>query len=117
MSDFADSIYTLLQLVPKGKVTTYKLIAEALHTHAYQAVGQVLRRNPNAPAVPCHRVVTSRGTIGGFMGKRKGRAIQDKIRLLTSEGVMIHDGTVVDFQKRLFQFPSLPKSKCDAADK
>jgi O-6-methylguanine DNA methyltransferase len=49
--------------------TTYGQIARKLNTKAYRAVGNACRKNPYAPRVPCHRVVRSDGTIGGFGGK------------------------------------------------
>ena len=90
--------------IPKGKVTTYALIAKKLHTKAYQAVGNACRQNPYAPRVPCHRVVKSDGTIGGFAGKTKGKTVQNKIELLRREKVRVRDGKIVDFEKVLFKF-------------
>jgi methylated-DNA-[protein]-cysteine S-methyltransferase len=52
MKPFAHKVYDLLRKVPKGRVTTYKEIAHALETRAYQGVGQAMRRNPYAPEVP-----------------------------------------------------------------
>jgi len=52
MNSFAEKAYDLLKKVPKGRVTTYKEIAHALGTKAYQGVGQVMRNNPYAPEVP-----------------------------------------------------------------
>jgi O6-methylguanine-DNA--protein-cysteine methyltransferase len=52
MKSFADKAYDLLRKVPKGRVTTYKEIAHALDTRAYQGVGQIMRKNPYAPEVP-----------------------------------------------------------------
>ncbi len=98
---FADKVYDELRKVPLGKVTTYKLLAEKLGTKAYRAVGQVLRNNPFAPEVPCHRVVSSDGKIGGFMGDRVGESINKKIELLKSEGVEVAHGRVVNFQRVL----------------
>lgn len=57
-------------------------------------MGQALRCNPYAPVVPCHRVVKSDGSIGGFMGEVKGEAIQRKIALLKEEGVKIKENKV-----------------------
>jgi O6-methylguanine-DNA--protein-cysteine methyltransferase len=68
---------------------------------AYQAVGQVLKNNPYAPEVPCHRVVRSDGHIGGFMGKTDGGEINRKINLLKSEGVEVRQGLVVNFRNIL----------------
>ena len=90
--------------IPKGKVTTYALIAKKLHTKAYQAVGNACRENPYAPRVPCHRVVKSDGTIGGFAGKTKGKTVRNKIELLRREKVRVKDGKIVDFEKVLFKF-------------
>jgi methylated-DNA-[protein]-cysteine S-methyltransferase len=52
MKTFADRAYDLLRKVPEGRVTTYKEIAHALKTRAYQGIGQVMRKNPYAPEVP-----------------------------------------------------------------
>ena len=99
---FAEEIYQLLREVPKGKVTTYKILAEKMSTKAYRAVGQALRHNPYAPEVPCHRVVRSDGSIGGFMGKTTGMEIERKIKMLKAEGIEVKDGKIVDFSRRLF---------------
>lgn len=76
MTPLAKQTYALLKKVPRGRVTTYKALAEALGTRSYRAIGQFMRTNPHAPMVPCHRVVAADGTIGGFMGKRSGKKIQ-----------------------------------------
>ncbi len=101
---FADEVYKILKSVPKGQVTTYKVLGEKLGTKAYRAVGQALKHNPYAPEVPCHRVVRSDGSIGGFMGKTSGEEIQQKIRLLRAEGVVVKRGKIVGFPKKLCLF-------------
>ena len=105
-NSFNEKIYALLKKVPKGKVTTYKALAEALGTRAYRAAGQAMRCNPYAPQVPCHRVVASDGRIGGFMGKNnpESKEVKKKIRMLRKEGVGIIGNHVFDFEKRLFYF-------------
>jgi len=90
--------------IPRGKVTTYRLIAKKLKTNAYRAVGNACRNNPYAPKVPCHRVVKSDGTIGGFAGKTSGKTVKKKIELLRREGVKVRDGRIVGFEKVLFKF-------------
>ncbi len=95
---FAEKVYEELRKVPKGKVTTYKLLAEKLGTKAYRAVGSALKNNPYAPEVPCHRVIKSDGKIGGFMGKIGGEEVARKIVLLRNEGVEILGGKV-DLEK------------------
>jgi methylated-DNA-[protein]-cysteine S-methyltransferase len=101
---FADRVYAQLKAVPKGKVTTYKDLAHSLGTGAYRAVGQALRTNPYAPRVPCHRVVASDGKIGGFFGTTSGEPVQRKIALLQKEGILVHEGRVVDFERKRYVF-------------
>jgi len=101
---FADKVYTLCKKVPKGKVTTYKELAKALGTKAYRAVGQAMRHNPYAPIVPCHRVVASDGTMGGFGGQTHGPNIRSKIRMLEKEGVRVIGGKIHNFERILHRF-------------
>ena len=91
---FAEMVYALCRTIPAGKVTTYKALARALGTSSSQAVGQALKRNPYAPLVPCHRVIKSDGSIGGFKGKIVGTEIEEKVRLLEREGITISQGMV-----------------------
>lgn len=84
-NSFKEKVYFVTSKIPCGKVTTYKSIAKILKTSP-RAVGQALKRNPNAPIVPCHRVIKSDGTLGGYNGKLNSKK---KIKLLKSEGVKI----------------------------
>ena len=104
--NFNEEVYSLLKKVPKGKVTTYKMLAEALGTKAYRAVGQAMRCNPYAPKVPCHRVVKSDGSIGGFSGSTdpNGKEIKTKINMLRKEGVKVNYNRIIDFEKILHEF-------------
>lgn len=101
---FEERVWKFMEKIPKGKVTTYGLIARKLNTNAYRAVGNACRENPYAPRVPCHRVVKSDGTIGGFGGKTSGKTIEKKIQLLRKEGVEVRNRKIVDFEKVLFKF-------------
>jgi len=100
---FNEKVYTLLKKVPKGKVTTYKSLAEALGTKAYRAVGRAMRCNPYAPEVPCHRCVASDGSIGGFSGKwdSNSKEVKRKIRMLRREGIGIKKNKISNFSKTL----------------
>ena len=120
---FNEKCYEILKKVPKGKVTTYKEIANFLHTKAYRAVGNAMNKNPDGYAispeairnrhsairgdskrtsgfflVPCHRVVKSNGEVGGFASGKK-----NKIRLLRQEDIEIKDNKI-DLDKYLFKF-------------
>jgi methylated-DNA-[protein]-cysteine S-methyltransferase len=86
---FNEKVWALTCRVPAGSVTTYRDIAEALGTRAYQAVGQALNRNPHAPTVPCHRVVAARGHLNGFAG-----GLAKKVALLEAEGVAVENDRV-----------------------
>lgn len=68
-SKFQFQVYQLCSQIPLGYVSTYKKIAQILHSSP-RAVGQALRNNPFSPvAVPCHRVIESNFFIGGYRGK------------------------------------------------
>ena len=96
-SQFDLRCYDILCQVPRGKVATYELIAHALGSKGSRAVGNAMNRNPFAPKVPCHRVVRSDGSIGGYAG---GPA--KKRSMLTREGVAIKNGKVEDLAGSLF---------------
>ena len=96
--NFNKRVWNICKKIPKGKVSTYKEIAEALKTKAYRAVGNALNNNPYAPKVPCHRVINSNGNIGGF-----AKGIKSKIKLLEKEGIKIKNNKVIDFKKVLYK--------------
>lgn len=90
-----ERLWLLLKQIPRGKVTTYKILAKNLGTHP-RAVGRMLNSNPHPVIVPCHRVVRSDGGIGGYkFGIRK------KFALLEKEGVGT-EGKKIDLDKFLF---------------
>ena len=82
-------VYELCKRIPKGKVSTYKDIAEALDSKAYRLVGQALRCNPYAPEVPCHRVVGFDGSLVGFAS-----GVKERERMLREECVEVVGGKV-----------------------
>lgn len=85
ITDFQRRVYLELLKVPRGSTITYGELARRIGCRSAQAVGQALKRNPFAPAVPCHRVVAADGSIGGFGGHRDGEYIERKRRLLEQE--------------------------------
>lgn len=90
ITPFEKRVYTTLLQVPPGSFTTYGALAAHLSSSP-RAVGNAMRRNPFAPAVPCHRVVASGGVLGGFKGKwpKDGECdtLVEKRGLLRGEGV------------------------------
>ena len=100
---FAEKVLKLTEKIPKGKVTTYRIIANKLGTRAYRAVGSALKHNQYPVVVPCHRVVKSDGSVGGYDGLRES---SEKVKLLMNEGIAISDGKILDFENVLFCFES-----------
>ncbi|MCF7843787.1 MGMT family protein [Candidatus Gracilibacteria bacterium] len=81
---FTETVYEMVSKIPKGKVLTYKEVANLVgNSRAYRAVGNILNKNNN-PDIPCHRVIRSDGEIGGY---NKGNT--EKVRRLKEEGVII----------------------------
>jgi methylated-DNA-[protein]-cysteine S-methyltransferase len=87
ITEFQRRVYDATRRIPRGKVTTYGYLANAIGSCSSRAVGQALKVNPFAPEVPCHRVIRSDLTIGGFSGALKGPQIERKKALLREEGV------------------------------
>jgi len=102
--NFDERVWKLMETIPRGRATTYGQIARKLNTKAYRAVGNACRKNPYAPRVPCHRVIRSDGTVGGFGGKTSGKTVEEKTRFLRKENVKVKNGKIVDFEKVLFKF-------------
>lgn len=66
-TEFQISIWQALQRIPAGKTTTYAKIAEAIgRPKAVRAVGTAIGANPIAYLIPCHRVIRTDGSMGGF---------------------------------------------------
>ena len=87
ITPFQRKVYLALLDVPRGATISYKELGERIGCKSAQAIGQALKRNIFAPDVPCHRVIASDGSIGGFHGERRGEMIDKKLKLLQSEGV------------------------------
>jgi methylated-DNA-[protein]-cysteine S-methyltransferase len=84
VTSFAQHVYDIVRKIPKGKTLTYRQVATAAgRPRAFRAVGNILNKNRD-PKVPCHRVVRSDGTTGGYAwGATKKR------RRLKQEGAKI----------------------------
>ena len=89
--DFYQQVYKHVASIPKGKITTYGRIAQALNNpKAVRAVGSALARNPHGPyKVPCHRVVSSKLHVGKFMNQDDDLINNWKTRMLQEEGISI----------------------------
>lgn len=84
ITPFQLAVYRVVAKIPRGSTMTYAEVAQAIgKPRAARAVGNALNKNPFAPRVPCHRVIRSDGTLGGFAS---GTAA--KRALLRREGVV-----------------------------
>jgi methylated-DNA-[protein]-cysteine S-methyltransferase len=93
-------VYKKLLQVPKGQITTYGELANAVGLkNGQRAIGKIMNKNPYPAIVPCHRVVNSNGKIGGYAYGEKV-----KTNMLTKEGIKIKKGKILDFENRVFRF-------------
>ena len=84
---FQLKVWNYLKKIPKGKVKTYMDVAKAIRKPlAVRAVANAIGKNPYPPKIPCHRVIRSDGSLGGYSGKG---GIKKKRRLLRLENVFI----------------------------
>ena len=84
---FQLKVWKYLKTIPKGKVKTYLDVAKGIgKPRAFRAVANAVGKNPYPPKIPCHRVIRSDGSLGGYSGKG---GISKKKQLLKSEKVYI----------------------------
>ena len=91
-SDFASRVRSVVRRIPHGRVATYGDVAAAAgRPLAHRAVGNIMRETRD-PSVPCHRVISAGGKLGGY-----GRDLYAKRALLVQEGVLVAGGRIKDF--------------------
>ena len=84
---FQVKVWKYLKTIPFGTVKTYKEVAIAIKCpKSIRAVANACARNPYAPKIPCHRVIRSNGSLGGYSGRG---GIKQKLSLLRSEKAKI----------------------------
>lgn len=82
---FQRCVWDAIATIPVGESRTYAEIARMVRSSA-RAVGGACGANRIALVIPCHRVVGSCGSLGGFMNATQGSAIDVKRWLLVHEG-------------------------------
>jgi methylated-DNA-[protein]-cysteine S-methyltransferase len=81
--DFYRRVWLACMEIPAGETRSYKWLAARIgRPKAARAVALALKRNPFAPLVPCHRVIRSDGSLGGYSGPGGAAG---KARLLGAE--------------------------------
>ena len=84
---FQLKVWNYLKKIPRGTVKTYSEVAKSIGKPlAVRAVANAIGKNPLAPQIPCHRVIRSDGSLGGYSGKG---GIKTKILLLKKEGITL----------------------------
>jgi len=80
MISFAQKVYDIVRHIPSGKTLSYQEVAAlAGSPKAFRAVGNILHQNYD-PTIPCHRVIRSNGTLGGY-----NRGVTKKAEILKQE--------------------------------
>ena len=84
---FQLKVWSYLKKIPRGSVKTYSQVAKAIRKPlAVRAVANAIGKNPYAPKIPCHRVIRSDGSLGGYSGKG---GVKTKRFLLKKEGIRL----------------------------
>ena len=84
---FQIKVWKYLKTIKKGQVKTYLDVAKAINKpKAARAVANAIGKNPCAPKIPCHRVIRSDGSLGGYSAPG---GVKTKKRLLKSEGILL----------------------------
>ena len=84
-TSFQEKVYTVVAHIPKGQTRSYAWVARQIgQPRAVRAVGQALKRNPDPKRVPCHRVIRSDGSLGGYAW-----SVSRKRKLLAGEGAQV----------------------------
>ena len=84
---FQIKVWKFLKTIKKGETITYSEVAKAINKpKAVRAVANAIGKNPYAPKIPCHRVIRSDGSLGGYSGPG---GIKTKKKLLKLEGVLL----------------------------
>jgi O-6-methylguanine DNA methyltransferase len=87
LSEFQKEVLLTTLEIPHGQIVTYSEIAKRLgNPKAARAVGQALGHNPVPIVIPCHRVIASNGSLGGYSA---GSGLESKARLLSLEGASL----------------------------
>ena len=84
---FQLKVWTYLKKIPRGSVKTYSQVAKSIGKPlAVRAVANAIGKNPYSPKIPCHRVIRSDGSLGGYSGKG---GVKIKKLLLKKEGITL----------------------------
>jgi methylated-DNA-[protein]-cysteine S-methyltransferase len=96
ISQFQREVYRAVSRIPLGQVRSYSWVAKEIkRPKAVRAVGTALKNNPFAPLIPCHRVINSDGSLGGY-----SRGLKRKRELLRLEEEILKSGILETNRRR-----------------
>ena len=99
---FFEKVYEVARQIPTGKVTSYGAIANYLGTaRSARMVGWAINKSHlQDPPVPAHRVVNRNGLLSGKMHFANLKTMQE---LLESEGILVKENQIIDFEKHFWK--------------
>ena len=84
---FQVKVWRYLKKIPVGSTKTYSQVAKAIGTPlAVRAVANAIAKNPYPTQIPCHRIIRSNGSLGGYSAKG---GLKTKKKLLKKEGIIV----------------------------
>ncbi len=99
-SDFFEKVYQVVKRIPKGRVSTYGIIARLLGSpQSARVVGWALNASHRFLDIPAHRVVNRNGLL---TGKHHFKGFDEMKRLLNNEGIQVINNQIVDFENLLW---------------
>ena len=95
-SDFEASVYSVVMNIPFGQRRSYNWVAKKIGMPgASRAVGNALNKNPYTVIIPCHRVILSSGSLGGY-----SKGLKKKAALLKTEKLLINSKLLCKLLRR-----------------
>lgn len=105
-TNFFERVYAVVRQIPYGKVTSYGAIAKALGTaRSARMVGWAMNASHHIKDVPAHRVVNRKGLLTGKFHFDGTNVMQ---QLLESEGIVVKNNQIVDFEAHFWE----PEMNC-----
>jgi methylated-DNA-protein-cysteine methyltransferase-like protein len=99
--NFFERVYAVARQIPFGRVTSYGAIAKAIGAgRSARMVGYAMNASHTIDDVPAHRVVNRKGLLTGKFHFDGTNLMQ---QLLESEGIMVVDNQIIDFEKHFWQ--------------
>jgi len=90
-------VFEVVKLIPKGRVTTYGMIANYLGAkRSSRMVGWAMNQSHKLEGIPAHRVVNRQGLLTGKMHFSTNTEMED---LLAKEGIQVKENQVIEFDK------------------